>query len=163
MSAVILTPHLGQDPFSYKTLFRQRRLDDAIEIMSKIARSNGVKIEHDEIRDALTPLVKEAEAKDIKETSLTDVIISMTKYPRVSARLAILCLTNMIGLITWYLMIFRVGYIHCCIYVSYLIFFIMEGIIRFGVGGALMTKIRRKGVYFCISGGAILFLLTGEV
>lgn len=62
----------------------QKKIDEAINVISHIAKTNGVKMNTDEVQVAFSPLIKEAETQTDRETSLIDVIVSMAKYPRVS-------------------------------------------------------------------------------
>jgi len=48
---------------------------------------------------------------------------------------------------------------HCCIYITYAVFIILEGPLRGSYTGVLTRKVRRKGIYFFSGFSAIFFLL----
>ena len=60
----------------------------------------------------------------------------------------------------WFTIVLQVGIIHCCIYVTYTMFFILESPVRMLVSSFLMPRIRRKGIYGCLVLSAVLFIAT---
>ena len=64
----------------------QKKIDKAIDVISHIAKTNGVKMNADEIKVAFSPLIKEVETQTDRETSIIDVLASMAKYTRVSVK-----------------------------------------------------------------------------
>ena len=63
-------------------------------------------------------------------------------------------------MILFYTIIFKVGIMHCCLYVTFSIFFLMDGVVRLGFGAFFLPRARRKGIYFAICASSALFLIT---
>lgn len=60
----------------------------------------------------------------------------------------------------FYTIVLQVGMIHCCVYVTYTFFFILEGPFRIGFISFFLPRMRRKGIYITLCISASLFLLT---
>ena len=56
--------------------------------------------------------------------------------------------------------LYSMGIMHCCIYVTYSILFILEGPVRMAIGAVLMPRMRRKGIYISMVLSAVLFIIT---
>ena len=61
--------------------------------------------------------------------------------------------------ILWINIIMAADKMHCCIYITYAVFIILEGPLRASYTSILTKKIRRKGIYFFSAFSAVFFLL----
>ena len=64
------------------------------------------------------------------------------------------------AMVMFYTIVLQIGMIHCCVYVTLTIFFILEGPFRIWFTAFFLPRIRRKGIYCTLSVSAILFLIT---
>lgn len=61
--------------------------------------------------------------------------------------------------ILWINIVMAADKMHCCIYITYAVFIILEGPLRASYTSVLTKKVRRKGIYFFSGLSAIFFLL----
>lgn len=53
----------------------------------------------------------------------------------------------MAALCLWYTIVLKVGVVHCCIFMVYMIFFVLEGPFRLAMNAIFVPRMRRKGLY----------------
>ena len=63
----------------------------------------------------------------------------------------------------WMVIILSTGKMHCCIYVTMLIIFLMEGPLRLVIATPILKITRRKGLYLFICASAFCFLGKNSV
>ena len=63
----------------------------------------------------------------------------------------------------WMVIILSAGKMHCCIYVTMLIIFLMEGPLRLVIATPILKITRRKGLYLFICASAFCFLGKNSV
>ena len=66
-------------------------------------------------------------------------------------------------IVLFYTILFHIDVIHCCIFITFTIAFVMEGLLRGLAGYVVMPRMRRKGGYVCIITTAVLYMITVEL
>jgi len=145
-------------PNSPRWLLTNGKYEEAVKAIKYICKVNGTKVDEKRIKELLTPLIKEinAEGKAKQESSFFTIL----KYPRVLVRFLALCLVEGTMMVLFFTIILNMDMVHCCLYVTYAISFVLEGPGRMLFGTVFMPRTRRKAMYFAICISSLLFMLT---
>ncbi|CBY23377.1 unnamed protein product [Oikopleura dioica] len=143
-------------PESPRWLIKNGKKDEAVHWIKHISARNGVEIDDKYIMSSIAPMLKHQESETAK---LNENLWDFLQAKSLMIRFVILCLISFSLNILWMNIIMAADKMHCCIYITYAVFIILEGPLRGSYTGVLTRKVRRKGIYFFSGFSAIFFLL----
>ncbi|CAG5099999.1 Oidioi.mRNA.OKI2018_I69.XSR.g16795.t1.cds [Oikopleura dioica] len=142
-------------PESPRWLLEQGRIEEAVDWIMKIAKTNGVQIERSSILEQLQALKPKSPSEKHEE----ETICNYLKRTAVSGRFFILIWIHSCAMLLWYNIVFATGQMHCCIYVTFAVMVLLEGPLRISYNAILLKRIRRKGIAFFLSASSAFFMI----
>jgi len=150
-------------PESPRWLWRQGRKKEALQVLEWMARDNGRSFDAKMIDN----LEHQEEEKLMMEEKMNqESLIDILKYPRVIFRFFVMLIMHCQTITIWLTMIFSADKMHCCLYITMLLNFILEGPIRITLSSQVLKVTRRKGMYLFVMVSCIFFigaLLIGDL